>query len=388
MFLLGVNEAVVDPPRLLAEAGDAPTPRLVARADRAASVGARAVRVQAGRWPNVDRAVRTGDFARTDAAFALLAERGLDAVVVLAPWPANAPWQATDDCRLDAPEAWAAGVTAFVERYDGDGVADAPGARPVVAWEVDNEPDLHETLRPGFCPADAHAATLATTAAAVRAADPDAIVLNGGVYRPATVTGLSWMRAVAAGGVALGGASIHLYAGADAVERLAAAITHTRDAFGPLPIWVTETSTTGEGDGTGRRGEAEQARALVELALAARDAGVAAWFWHNLLSPPEPPRGGGVPVPGLFTFDGDDRGPDAWREKPAATAYAAVARATGPVGGDGDLSWVDVGDGWLVWPRDAVGVGRPPGAPRGFAGGAARPRGERWRVRGLAFVPR
>jgi hypothetical protein len=66
-----------------------------------------------------------------------------------------------------------------VERYDGDGYADAPGSPRVAAWQLWNEPNAWETW-PGS-PAE-YAALLQAGYAAAKAADGGAIVASAGVY--------------------------------------------------------------------------------------------------------------------------------------------------------------------------------------------------------------
>lgn len=72
-------------------------------------------------------------------------------------------------------------VTAMVERYDGDGVDDMPGlAAAIETWEVSNEPSL--TLPVFFDgTASEYVALLQSTYEAVKAADADAVVVNGGM---------------------------------------------------------------------------------------------------------------------------------------------------------------------------------------------------------------
>lgn len=367
-FVLGVNEAVVAP------AAIADPERLRARADLAAGL-TDTVRVQSSTWPWLWRELGAAeaDWARVEAAFRLLGDAGLSAVVVLAPWPANEPWTVTDDCRVDTPR-YAANVTALVEALDGDGDRDWAGAARIVAWEVDNEPDLHDWLRPGFCEPATYAETLALTRDAVRAADPAATVLSGGVYRPGTATGLAWMRGVGP----VDAVGLHVYPGdegpAEAVRR---ALANAREAYGDAPVWITEASVGGD--------EAEQARGLVELVIAAWEGGAEGLFWHTLADPPR--RGD---RPGLLAPAGRIRGatPAAagWREKPAAEAFRALRGLSGEVQGDGDLRWVRVDGGWLVWPTGRMGEGTPPGPVRAIAGGHVRMRGSVVRLRGLGFV--
>jgi hypothetical protein len=79
---------------------------------------------------------------------------------------------------MDAYAGWAARV---VERYDGDGHRDAPGSPRVAAWEIWNEPDMDGTWLPRADPG-AYASMLRKAYDAIKAADPTAVVLNGGVY--------------------------------------------------------------------------------------------------------------------------------------------------------------------------------------------------------------
>ncbi|GHD58248.1 hypothetical protein GCM10017083_40930 [Thalassobaculum fulvum] len=72
-------------------------------------------------------------------------------------------------------------VTALVERYDGDGIDDMPGLTEAIrTWEVSNEPSL---TSPVFFDGTAaeYVALLQATYQAVKAADSDATVVNGGM---------------------------------------------------------------------------------------------------------------------------------------------------------------------------------------------------------------
>lgn len=82
-------------------------------------------------------------------------------------------------CPPARPQDFADYVSAVVERYDGDGNADAPGSPRVAAWQIWNEPNAWETW-PGT-PAE-YAAILEAGYAAAKAADPSAIVATGGLY--------------------------------------------------------------------------------------------------------------------------------------------------------------------------------------------------------------
>ena len=69
-------------------------------------------------------------------------------------------------------------ITALVERYDGDGIDDAPCSPRVDYWEFYNEPDRHYLW--GDSPVD-YARMLETVYPAVKAANPNAQVVFGGI---------------------------------------------------------------------------------------------------------------------------------------------------------------------------------------------------------------
>ncbi len=87
---------------------------------------------------------------------------------------------------------WAAMV---VERYDADGEDDAPGSPRVAAWQIWNEPDQDGTWLPAADPA-AYAAMLQAAYPAIKAADPTALVVSGGVMTFDTVGVNDFMRRV------------------------------------------------------------------------------------------------------------------------------------------------------------------------------------------------
>jgi len=126
----------------------------------------------------------------TDKAIGTLAEAGTSVIPVLYTRPG---WAATTDCGpIDRVplSRYHAYLTALVERYDGDGVADAPGSPRVGHWEVENEQDFdpahgggsagHGSCFGGTGAGD-YGAQLRAAYLAIKAADPRATVLFGGV---------------------------------------------------------------------------------------------------------------------------------------------------------------------------------------------------------------
>ena len=75
-------------------------------------------------------------------------------------------------------------VTALTERYDGDGVDDAPGLRiPIKYWEIVNEPEWNpgSNFFSSETGSDDYLEVLKISSQAIRTADPGARVLNGGI---------------------------------------------------------------------------------------------------------------------------------------------------------------------------------------------------------------
>ncbi len=92
--------------------------------------------------------------------------------------------------------AWAGEVT---ERYDGDGYLDAPGSPRIPYWEIWNEPDVMDTWLPQPDPAT-YASMLCQSYQAIKAADPTAKVMIGGIAGFDTVGRDGFMDAVVANG--------------------------------------------------------------------------------------------------------------------------------------------------------------------------------------------
>ncbi len=127
-----------------------------------------------------------------DRRLGMLAEAGVGIIGMLLTTPeqyrdpgcvayAKASNQPAYWCQPNNMEAYARWAARVVERYDADGYRDAPGSPRVAAWEIWNEPDMDGTWLPRADPG-AYAAMLRLARDAIKAADPTALVLNGGVY--------------------------------------------------------------------------------------------------------------------------------------------------------------------------------------------------------------
>lgn len=392
---LGINEAVSIPVAMSKhKVGTAQLDKMAQMVD---DLGVDVVRVNASTTPRIYRMLsgkgKNRGWASADRAMQRLGRHGLSVIMVVSPWPANDPWNQVDNCRIDDIKAYASRVQQLVERYDRDGVGDVSGAARVIAWEVDNEPDLHETSRPGFCPPRMHVATVKATARAIRNAHSRAVILNGGIYRPQTENGRDYINKLAKAGILeyINGISLHLYPmKGDEAAALERAVAHTREVLGDLPIWITETSTTGVKKGRGERGEREQARAMVELVATAKSLGVRGLMWHTLVDPPKLEHSK-IPSPGLFAVekwtDKPVKHTASWRPKPSADLFMMLTSATGEITKSGSLASIKVDGGYLVWSPSCGGEGElPAGTPKSLMGSKLIERRRSWYLKGVAFV--
>ncbi len=363
---LGINEAVSYPLRL--EARAAPTEeRLAADAQATFAVGARWTRGHTEAWPRLshDRWLREGrSFERMDTWVRVAQAAGLRQLAMIGPWPGNRTRQATSSYAIPDPEAYAAFVTAAVERYDGDGLDDMPGLRwPIDHWEIDNEPDLKNLvdLRTGetddFATPEQVAAVIRLTARAIRAAHSDATVLGGGFFKITNDHGRDYMAALfAQEGVldALDVVSVHAYHQGPGLQGLERTLDRVFAAAPGKRVRVTETSVPSEGRAA--MSEVLQARLVIATWLTCLSRGVEQVYWHTLFDPPPTPgrqRPSGTRTNSLFArLEGGGL-----REKPAAGAYRELAALLAGVGTEsiaevpleGGRAW-RVGESTVSWP--------------------------------------
>ncbi|MDP7491288.1 MAG: glycoside hydrolase family 44 protein, partial [Arenicellales bacterium] len=206
--VFGINEAISFPEKFERRGVKLEVLRrlLDQQGQAAAQVGARWTRGHTVAFPRLswDRWEREArSFARADLWLQAVQRVGLEAVVMIGPWPGNKSRDFTSRYVLqgDARERYVEFVRAAVERYDGDGLNDMPGLlRGVRFWEVDNEPDLKNSGSPrvskrsNFCTPEQFAEIVILTARAIKSADPGARVLNGGLYRVTKEFGYRYLR--------------------------------------------------------------------------------------------------------------------------------------------------------------------------------------------------
>lgn len=163
-------------------------------AERLRGSGATVVRLPVQwRWiqpePSAPPYYHWGDYGN---AISALAAMDLQVMAVLYTKPA---WASSDGCGpVDrAPlQVYGDYLTALVERFDGDGLNDAPGSPRIAYWEVENEPDFDPDPflnggqgSYGSCYGGGRAAAFAEQLRmayrAIKASDPSATVVMGGL---------------------------------------------------------------------------------------------------------------------------------------------------------------------------------------------------------------
>jgi hypothetical protein len=160
---------------------------LPALADLAYAAGVRWTREELP-WDLIEPS--NGSFSTVyDANLRLAAEKGFGIIGMLLTTPAWARDAACPTnfwCPPADPAEFAQFAAWMVERYDGDGVSDAPGSPRIAYWEIWNEPN-DTALWPDIAGgANArklrYGQMLVAAYSAIKAADPTAKVLIGGVY--------------------------------------------------------------------------------------------------------------------------------------------------------------------------------------------------------------
>jgi hypothetical protein len=241
-----------------------------------------------------------------DERIGMLADGGIRIIGMLLTTPSSYRTQACKDyardnglpkywCAPTDPQAFATWAAQVVERYDGDGVDDAPGSPRVDAWEIWNEPDQDGTWLPQADPA-AYAALLRAAYDTIKAADPTALVLNGGVmtFDSIGVGGFMDQVVAHAGWDSFDVLSLHPWLidhppdSPDLINprerfdvtipgRIAMARHWVEQHGGGKPIWITEVgwSTCGEScEPQFAKSESQQASYMVRTFVLAAAAGV------------------------------------------------------------------------------------------------------------------
>jgi hypothetical protein len=222
-------------------------------------------------------------------------------------------------------EDWLTYVRTVVERYDGDGVDDAPGSPRVTHWEVWNEPNL-ALFWPPAPSAEEYVSLLAVTHDEIIAADASATVLLGGL----SGAGVEYLQQVydAGGAPFFDIVSVHVYIhpALRSTEDLQNALAATRQVMdrngdGDKPIWLTEIGWSDAANAWGQPTAApeEIAAFLTEIYTVPLEAEKIFWYdFRNIVD-------NSPDVEHNFGLVNHDFSP-----KPAYEAYAEIASECRP----------------------------------------------------------
>ncbi len=221
-------------------------------------------------WSGVELERDTLNWSAIDRVVALTAREGLDLLPFLFGSPEWAAERDGHDCTgfacipyppasIETRYAFARFAARAVERYGPQGAFWAANPelpfRPITAWQVWNEQNSESFYRPD-ADVGAYAALLKTTAGAIRAADPEAQVILGGMFGKRSTSRLIDARRylrdlyrVPGIESSFDGVAVHPYdsraGGALASVRAArAVIRRNRDDAG---LWVTEIGWASKG---------------------------------------------------------------------------------------------------------------------------------------------
>jgi hypothetical protein len=162
-------------------------------------------------WANIETSQDDFDFGHYDDLIGRMANAGYGIIGMLLTTPAWARKSACSGSYWCPPASvwdYSDFVARTVERYDGDGVGDAPGSPRVAYWEIWNEPNYPQTWWPNGYSSEAereaaYGDLLHVGYQAVKAVDPTAQVLVGSVYTwdgasypPPVYDGLAWLGQV------------------------------------------------------------------------------------------------------------------------------------------------------------------------------------------------
>lgn len=386
--VFGVNEAVTLPKLWIERGMITPDQEPAALADdaaRAVDLGVHIVRANTPVYPYLDMysmVQNNWDWTRADLWVRTVQAAGLEPLMMVGPWPGNQTGLYTTRYLPSDMDAYASYVSRVVERYDGDGLDDMPGLKAgVIYWEVDNEPDLHNSRPPRGAKAESksvkpenfqtpaeYGAVLVASARAIRAANPAALVLSAGLYTPRGAEGRAYLAKLAAEpGVkaAIDVVSVHCYFDEDSLDPVARTLSVVGEHLPGKPIWVTETSVPAKGDPAWQDDD-WQAGMVAAIYGAFLAGGADRVFWHTLADPPfTPALRGTMPfatnsllrVTRTSPANASAHGPGGQvSDKPAGQVYrrmAALLASSDPAqyreepASGGRLLWT--GGGWLAF---------------------------------------
>ncbi len=287
-------------------------------------------------WAHIEPEQGAFDWSGTDRLVDAAEAAGVDLLPIL---DYGAPWASADGSTgpPEDPADFAAFAAAVAERYAGR----------VRAYEIWNEQNVGLVFWPPVEDPEAYGALLVAASAAIREADPDAIVSFGGVFGPELIfntDGETFVRQVAEAVPDLGDhvdlMAFHPYrypfsAPEHADETQASLLDDVCSMAGLMEelgmpdhgLWMTElgwhTAPNALVPGVD---EATQGDYLARAALISWSQGVERFYWYTF-------RDSGIALDdqeqrfGLYAFDADPTDGEGARPKDSAGRFAALAEA-------------------------------------------------------------
>ncbi len=205
-------------------------------------------------------------------------------------------------CDMDAYRNF---VSKLVERYDGDGIDDMPGLIfPIKHWELMNEPSFQDMYFQGT-PAE-YVEVLKVTREAIKEADPEALIVQGGMAGMIHICTDFWQGVFDAGGAAyLDIMNMHSIGHGEHLNIPAFKQFLAHNGITNKPIWVTEVQYQQSHQTRGYTNE-DFAKVLARSYVFALANGVDKLFYVNIQMPAF--YGSNIPFgeeSALFTNQGD-----------------------------------------------------------------------------------
>jgi hypothetical protein len=233
-------------------------------------------------WDKVEPTEGSYDFSAPDALVKYAQSLGAPILATIWPfaewdqeyWMSQPDWEASHGFQQELPisrykphdmDAYKAFVKALVERYDGDGIDDMPGlTMPIKHWEVLNEPETSDWSDLNFFKGDAsdYLEVLQATWEAIKEADPEAVVLNGGCTGQTPFT--FWQEVMSLGGGAYFdvGNTHSITPTLEEEDLNTGAWDELMDAYGISSFWVTEVQIASGTTSGQEMSEDDQARLI------------------------------------------------------------------------------------------------------------------------------
>ncbi|HEC31453.1 MAG TPA: hypothetical protein ENI41_03070 [Deltaproteobacteria bacterium] len=183
-------------------------------------------------------------------------------------------------------------VKKVVERYDGDGFEDMPELKyPIKYWEVSNEPSMQEDLVFFKGTPEDYFEILKTTYQAVKEADPDAKVVQGGMAGLGDEERVFWQAVLdLGGGKYFDIANIH-YVGVTPEAFDVPELKEFLEKNGlNKPFWITELQYSAMALGEDRLSEDEWAKFMIKNFVQAFNTGADKIFYIGLEESPSDPE--------------------------------------------------------------------------------------------------